>query len=73
MTEIIEAGNQDVPSGEQIREVSGPVESPSQQRKVFSTLTEALEFAMWACPSALAINTENGYVVMDYLGSEGHK
>lgn len=73
MTEIIEATTQDVPSNEEVREVSGTVESPSQQRKVFSTLTEALEFAMWARPSVLAINTENGYVVMDYLGSEGYK
>jgi hypothetical protein len=63
MTEIIEA----LPSTEEVREVSGPVESPSQQRKVFTSLTEALCFAMWARPRSLAINTENGQVVMDYL------
>lgn len=63
MTEIIEA----VPTNEEVREVSGPVESPSQQRKVFDSLMEALEFAMWARPRSLAINTESGHVVMDYL------
>jgi len=68
MTEIIEA----VLPSEEVREVSGPVESPSQQRKVFASLKEALEFAMWVRPRSLAINTENGQVVMDYLGSEGH-
>jgi hypothetical protein len=69
MTEIIEATNLDEDS---IHEVSGIVESPSQQRKVFTSLKESLEFAMWARPRSLAINTESGHVVMDYLGSEGH-
>lgn len=69
MTEIIEAV---LPPSEQTREVYGPVESPSQQRKVFASLKEALEFAMWARPSSLAINTENRHVVMDCLGSDGH-
>jgi hypothetical protein len=69
ITEIIEAVPKDEDSP---REVSGPVESPSQQKKVFATLMEALCFAMWARPRSLAINTEGDQVVMDYLGSEGH-
>lgn len=70
MTEIIEAANLDEGSPQEedsARVVTGPVESPSQHRKVFSSLKEALEFAMWALPRSLAINTENGQVVMDYL------
>lgn len=69
MTEISKAVNQEEDSP---RVVTGPVESPNQQRKVFASLKEALEFAMWARPRSLAINTEGGRVVMDYLGSEGH-
>jgi len=75
MTDIIEATNLDedfIREEDSPRVVTGPAESPSQQRKVFSSLKEALEFAMWVRPRSLAINTENGQVVMDYLGSDGH-
>lgn len=65
-------------SDQQSEPLTGEVIESNKHQKLFKSLSAALDYAMWAQPSSLAINAvqqRNGSVVwvLDYMNSNGKR